>query len=317
LENIRKNKMALLSKHITQNDGTRVYYSHMKGRIGSPTVVFIHGWVMNHTAWEMTQAFLYAKGYSTLTFDIRGHGMSKSRTMNFNKVVDDMKKIIDREKIRDAVLVGYSMGGMIAQKYYLKHKRDVSGLALINTTYTNPVKELPIFNVKLMKYLAKNILTTLKKEEKRYFVKAMLRILSNNNALFKKSYQKISSYLRPRFKTRMAYDYLYFPRLKGTSDVPVFYEGLIRTGLNSADSFYKEKVKFTTEKQLHKIQVPTLIVSSKYDSVMPAGSSKIMHSKIKNSSLHILQRSDHLSILQETEKIGELINEFLKTVRKY
>lgn len=122
--------------YIKSFDGTKIYY-RIK-RQSKLFLVFIHGWLNNWPVWKKQINAMQRQGYSTLTLDLRGHGKSgkpeekeKYELENFAK---DLYEIIKKEKIKDFVLIGHSMGGMISLLYYKMFKTKPKALILAGTT---------------------------------------------------------------------------------------------------------------------------------------------------------------------------------------
>jgi pimeloyl-ACP methyl ester carboxylesterase len=110
--------------------GVKVRYS-VRGK-GEP-VVLIHGWLSSAGLnWELpgTSALL-AKDYQVIALDVRGHGLSDKPTKEEAygpELVEDVVRLLDHLKIKKAHIVGYSMGGIIAENFIVKHPdRVLSG----------------------------------------------------------------------------------------------------------------------------------------------------------------------------------------------
>ncbi len=85
-----------------------------------PTLVLIHGLGANQTQFEQDAAWFAAGGFATLTLDLRGHGAS-TRPSPFaraaltpDKMATDIERAMAAARVRDACLVGASMGGLAA-----------------------------------------------------------------------------------------------------------------------------------------------------------------------------------------------------------
>ncbi|HLE06954.1 MAG TPA: alpha/beta hydrolase [Candidatus Nanoarchaeia archaeon] len=96
------------------SDGLNIYYKHVKGF--KPCLVFIHGLAGSHESW--TNQVNALKGYEQLIIDLRGHGSSSkpvnSSSYEFSKIVSDVKAIIKKEDVKDFILLGFSMGGLVS-----------------------------------------------------------------------------------------------------------------------------------------------------------------------------------------------------------
>jgi len=105
---------------ITTQDGTHIYYKEWG--TGQP-VVFSHGWPLNADAWESQMVFLASNGYRTIAHDRRGHGRSDqpSGGNEMDTYADDLATLIETLDLKDAVLVGYSIGGGEVARYIGRH----------------------------------------------------------------------------------------------------------------------------------------------------------------------------------------------------
>ncbi len=93
-------------------DSERIAYN-VVGK-GSIALVFIHGWSCDGRYWQ-NQTPVFAKEYQVITVDLAGHGHSSLNRSEFSMLsfANDVKAIIDKEKINKAILVGHSMGGAV------------------------------------------------------------------------------------------------------------------------------------------------------------------------------------------------------------
>ncbi|HVW01545.1 MAG TPA: alpha/beta hydrolase [Planctomycetaceae bacterium] len=111
-------------------DGVKIAYS-IRGH-GEP-VVLIHGWLASAGLnWDLpgTTALL-AKDFRVITLDVRGHGKSDKPTDEEAyglELAADVIRLLDHLKIKQAHIVGYSMGGIIAGNLLANHPdRCLSG----------------------------------------------------------------------------------------------------------------------------------------------------------------------------------------------
>lgn len=80
--------------------------------------------------------FFEAKGYRTLAWDAPGYGGTQSvDPYSFENVARALEKAIDGLAAGPVIVVGHSMGGMIAQEAYALYPQKFKGLAL---TFTSP-----------------------------------------------------------------------------------------------------------------------------------------------------------------------------------
>ncbi len=78
---------------------------------GQP-VVLIHGYPLDGHSWEKQAAALLDAGYRVITYDRRGFGRSGQPTTgyDYDTFAADLNTVLETLDLRDAVLVGFSMG---------------------------------------------------------------------------------------------------------------------------------------------------------------------------------------------------------------
>jgi len=88
-----------------------------------PPVILIHGWSADLHMWDDIRARLAAK-YEVVALDCRGHGRSgkpHEPSAYGIEMVNDVVRLLDHLAIKQANVVGYSMGGSIALKMLETH----------------------------------------------------------------------------------------------------------------------------------------------------------------------------------------------------
>lgn len=100
-----------------ENSGSIDLYYEDHGS-GKP-VILIHGWPLSGRSWERQVPVLLAAGYRVITYDRRGFGDSSKPTSgyNYDTFAEDLHKLVMKLDLRDAALVGFSMGGGEVARY--------------------------------------------------------------------------------------------------------------------------------------------------------------------------------------------------------
>lgn len=94
-----------------------LYYTDQGPSDGQP-VVLIHGFPLNGESWGKQQAALLDAGYRVIAYDRRGFGASTKAGSgyDYDTFAADLHALMEDLDLRDAVLVGFSMGtGEIAR----------------------------------------------------------------------------------------------------------------------------------------------------------------------------------------------------------
>ena len=101
-----------------------------------PTVMLLHGWMVTADLnWHGAYDALVAAGYRVLAVDHRGHGRGLRALSPFRleDCAADAAAILRELGVGPAIVVGYSMGGAIAQLMARDHPDVMCGLVLSGT----------------------------------------------------------------------------------------------------------------------------------------------------------------------------------------
>lgn len=91
---------------------------HVEDHGFGQAVVLIHGYPLDGSSWEKQTAALLAAGYRVITYDRRGFGKSDGPATghDYDTYAADLSEVLEALDLREAVLVGFSMGtGEIAR----------------------------------------------------------------------------------------------------------------------------------------------------------------------------------------------------------
>lgn len=126
-------------------DGSELHVTTL-GPEDGPAIVMTHGWGVDASEWRYSEKAL-AANHRVILWDLPGLGRSdrpKDNDFSLEKMARDLDAVLDLAGGRPAVVVGHSIGGMIALTYCRlfpeKLGPRVAGLVLVHTTYTNPAK---------------------------------------------------------------------------------------------------------------------------------------------------------------------------------
>lgn len=129
--------------------GVRIYYEVTEGRgTGSETVVLLQGLGLSSRFWFDQPTLLREMPDGPkriVAIDNRGAGRSDKPRGRYQmkQMAEDVIAVLDELDCSRAVIVGVSMGGMIAQRIAMHHPKRVLGLVLIATMPGLPHSRLP------------------------------------------------------------------------------------------------------------------------------------------------------------------------------
>ena len=107
-----------------------------------PWLVFVHGSGHSHLSWVLQSRALANDGFNVLAPDLPGHGLSAGAPLdNIGAMARFVFAVMDGAGARDAVIVGHSMGGLIALEMSAIAPQRVRALALVGTAAAIPVND--------------------------------------------------------------------------------------------------------------------------------------------------------------------------------
>lgn len=102
----------------------------MTPRNGDP-VVFVHGAGGDHTVWRFQTRWLARRGYRVLATDLPAHGPEPGPAL---ETVEEMGRWLADRLPGPSVVVGHSLGSLVAIETSVRHPNLVSGLVLVSSS---------------------------------------------------------------------------------------------------------------------------------------------------------------------------------------
>lgn len=140
-------------RRVVADDGTPIAYTYRNHDGPGVPIVFANGWSCSDAYWGKLLPLLEAAGHPCLLPDTRGHGRSGlprdpgrgARDLSIDdvsmpRIARDLVAVLDDAGVRDAVVVGHSMGVQTALEVYRQIPDRVLGLVLVAGTAANPAK---------------------------------------------------------------------------------------------------------------------------------------------------------------------------------
>ncbi|HEV3072517.1 MAG TPA: alpha/beta hydrolase [Solirubrobacteraceae bacterium] len=114
------------------------------GPLGAPTIVLLHGFA-GSLHWWQNEVPLLAARYRVVRFDLLGHGGSSKPSGGYS--MEHQAQLIDEALhqlgVRRALIVGHSMGGLVATALATRDRSLVAGVALVDSPPTTSSGKLP------------------------------------------------------------------------------------------------------------------------------------------------------------------------------
>ncbi len=249
-----------------ENSGTIKLYYEDHGA-GKP-VVLIHGWPLSGRSWEKQVPVLLEAGYRVITYDRRGFGDSSKPTSgyDYDTFAGDLDKLMTQLDLRDAALVGFSMGGGEVARYLGTHGSKRVSKAVF-------IAAIPPF-----------------------FLKTADNPAGVDNSVFD-GIKKALAADRPAFLSQFFSNFYNLDVFKGKliSDEVVRLSWNIASAASPKGTLDCVSAWLTDfRKDLARIDVPTLVIHGDADRIVPlAASGQRTHETVKGSRLVVVKGAPH------------------------
>jgi len=248
-------------------------------------LVFIHGAGGNLTAWKKERQYFHKKGISTLAIDLRGHGLSgRPRQLSdygLDNFAKDLHAILEKEKIRNFILIAHCFGGMIAMKFEELYPNLAKAFVFVDTAAKAPHR--------LRAFM--------------FFNSPILPILN--------------FILKNRLMTKTDLEHCNYKKFINSGDWNLrrMYADISHTSLRSWIFTYQNLAHFDGREVLKKINVPALIIHGEKDRIFDAAEAKEINDLIHESTLDILPGTSHVIVLNDPDILCERIYNFIESDR--
>ena len=254
---------------------------------GKP-VVLIHGWPLSHRMWEAQVNALSGAGYRCIAYDRRGFGDSgkPASGYDYDTFASDLNDLMTSLDLRDATLVGFSMGGGEVARYLGRYGSDRVSKAMLLGAVPPFLLKTPDNPGGVDKSVFDGMIDGVNKDRIGFFEQFFLNFYN-----YELGAEGVSADLIP-FSKWIAW---------GAS--PVATQRCI-TAFGTTD--FREDLK--------KITMRTLIAHGDSDRIVPFEvSGKLSHEMIAGSRLEVLKGAPHGFAATHAAQLSELMLDFLKS----
>ncbi len=250
--------------------GVEIHYD-VEGA-GRP-VLLVHGVGANLRSWDPIAGRL-ARRHRVARLDLRGHGQSsRIETCTLDDFIDDVLLVQDALGMERAHLVGFSLGGMIAQAFVLAHPERVDRLALISAVAGRTAEERASLRARARKVREEGIASVVGAAEDRWFTEE-----------FRRDHPEVVARRIAELKANDQRSYAAAYTVFAESDVGSRLAG---------------------------IRHRTLVVTGEHDVGSNTRMARFMHESIPGSTLRILPHLKHSVLIEAPQVIANLLEDFL------
>lgn len=250
-------------------------YFEEKGN-GLP-VVLIHGFCETHAVWEHLVNQL-AGAYRVIAIDLPGFGKSDSLPDPFtiDGVADHILKLLTVEwKLETCVLLGHSLGGYVVLAMAEKKPEMFSALGLVNSTAYADTKKRKLNRNKVLAFVS------------RHGAEPFVR-----------------SFIPPLFYS------------KSNPHINAVLEHGVKLSPHTLLSYTKAmRDRPNRTHVLKAFNKPILFLAGRQDTLIPVKEIEEQVCLARNSEVHVLYNTAHMSFLEKEEVTLHIIRNFLASVR--
>jgi len=107
-----------------------------------PCVVFVHGALHDHSAWTLLARWCAHHGHGVLAVDLPGRGAGDGPPLaDIESLADWLLGVLDAAGVKQAALVGHSMGSLIALEAAARAPERATQLVMMGTAYPMKVSD--------------------------------------------------------------------------------------------------------------------------------------------------------------------------------
>tara|TARA_B100001079_G_C16374169_1_gene498887 strand:- start:48 stop:824 length:777 start_codon:yes stop_codon:yes gene_type:complete len=240
-------------------------------------IVFIHGVGLDSKMW--TPQINYFKEYSTITYDLLGHGKTpfKKEEIKMKDYVDQLLSLTELLSVNKFHLVGFSIGSLIALNFAADFQKKINSLTLIATTYKRTEKQRQevidrVNLAKLNKPISQLAL-------KRWFTD---KYLEKNPKIYEEFMKILTKDAEDQKNFIKAYELF---------------------------AYYKDNIEI-----IKKINTKTLVMTGSIDPGSTPEMSKKLSNDLNNSSYTEINNGKHLCSIECADDVSINIKKFIKNV---
>jgi 3-oxoadipate enol-lactonase len=259
--------------YVSRND-VDIYYESFG--TGGPALVFLHPFSTNRYIWAF-QVNAFAARHRCILIDHRGHGQSSKPKSGYaiSEMAADVTAVLDNARVDRAILVGNSIGGMIAMQASLDAPHRVIGLVILSSG-TNLGAEVP-----------PEVGEAMREDWRAVFSQIMAAGVSPKSKAEK---PEVVAFMEGCFRNDTNFTTEVF---WGNASDP---NGLFNWNISDC---------------LREIQHPTLIIAGEEDGATTVAQNRFLAERIPNSNIKVYKDVGHFCQLEKPEVFNQELRNFI------
>ncbi len=96
------------------------------------SLLFLHGWSVDSRIWRQQLKF-FREHFRVIAVDLPGHGKSSWQKVSLGEMAEDIGHILNQENVKELSVVGSSLGGLVALKFYAIFYANIKQMTFVGT----------------------------------------------------------------------------------------------------------------------------------------------------------------------------------------
>lgn len=263
-----------MSEKFVTVDGITLHYL-LNGTAAGIPLVFINSLGTDLRIWEQVIPY-FTNRFAIIRYDKRGHGLSDAPPAPYTLAdhVNDLAGLLTHLKVENAILVGISVGGMIAQAYAARYPQRTRALVLCDTAAK--IGTADYWNERIQ--------------------------VVTENGLESIAEMLLARWFAPEFRVQHPADYRGYSNMLTRTPVT----GYVGTCASLRDADLREVVGT--------IQAKTLVLCGAQDLATPPDLARELAERLPHGRLVLIENAGHLPCIEQPAAMATYIAQFLQDV---
>jgi pimeloyl-ACP methyl ester carboxylesterase len=262
--------------------------------------VFIHGSCLRTDTWHYQMPGL--GDHRLVFYDLRGHGLSQPKGTSpytIETLTQDLGVVLEDSGLKEVVLVGHSVGGMVALEYARSNPgllgKRVKGLVLLNSTH-RPAVETLIGGAAVSKIERATRRPFDALGDRAHYIDRLRRIIKPSDTVF------------------MAVSVAAFGPHASAKQIDFTYDMLADTPIDVIFDLIKSYRDFEATDHLGDLTVPALVIGGTHDRLTIPKASEHLAENLPKAELKMLTGCGHMSMLERHRELNKVLEGFFDDV---
>jgi len=288
---------------IVSFDGTHIGYTLIgKGKRTDPVIALCAGYACPDNFWKYLAPAL-AKKYRVLVWNYRGAGESgfprepgyrarnySAEDFTMDKYAQDLKEILDHEKIGDVVVIGHSMGVQVCLEAYRLMPERVRAIVSVTGPYASPLRTFYNSTLGPRVFPVARFAMNLFPRPLTVLWRALLKSSIPHPGAIR------LGALGPKAKAE---------------DMRPYYDHMAELDPMIMMKMVEGMHMHSAEDLLRAVAAPTLVIVGDHDNFTPPWLGRVMASRIPVAELIVVPGGTHGTIIEEPKLVNKAIIDFL------